>query len=117
MSERPQFGSIPEQHAFAAGSERVGQLVNTTEILAETAPGGDHDLLAIFWAYPLVDDYAAVDLNLFVCHLVLISVSIHVRDADGATRGSGLLDDAGELSTWLMNQQVVCTMACERYWE
>ena len=61
-------GTVPEQHPLAAFGERVGELVDAAEVLAEAAPGSDDDDLAVLRTDELVDDDAAVDLDLAVRH-------------------------------------------------
>lgn len=65
----PAVGAVPEQHSFAAGRQRVCELVNTAEIFAETTAGGNDDLFAVLWPHPLIDDDTAVDFDLLVCHV------------------------------------------------
>ena len=60
--------SIPEQHPLAALGERVGELVDAAEVLAESTARRDDDDFAVLRTDELVDDNAAVDLDLAVRH-------------------------------------------------
>ena len=66
---------VPQQHALAAGGERVRQLVDAAEVLAEPSARRHDADLAVLRAHPLVHDDPAVDLDLLVSHSASSSAS------------------------------------------
>ena len=61
-------GTVPEQNTLAASGQRVGELVDAAEVLAEAPAGRDDDDFAVLRADELVHDDAAVDFDLAVGH-------------------------------------------------
>jgi hypothetical protein len=81
MSDLPQLGRSHKRHALATIGERVDQLVHPSVVLTEPSARRQHHHLPGFGPYELVDDDAAVDLDLTFSH---------ARSSSGSAEHSGV---------------------------